>query len=111
MVKAWKIAPGEGASHWEMCREKKCILIGWRQVKDYRKYKNEKQIRRALGGGPGNGTDAARSILRFVDEIQPSDIIIANRGRSSIVGIGVVTSEYLPPKSSKNPSESKSLPH
>lgn len=111
MVKAWKIAPGEGASHWEMCREKKCILIGWRQLKDYRKYKDEKQIRRALGGGPGNGTGAARSIWRFVRKIQPSDVVIANRGRSSIVGIGVVKSQYLPPKSPKNPSESKGLPH
>jgi hypothetical protein len=111
MVKAWKIAPGEGASHWEICREKKCILIGWRQLVDYRKYKNEKQIRRALGGGPGNGTGAARSILRFVDEIQRCDVVIANKGRSSIVGIGVVKSEYLPPKSPKNPSDSKGLPH
>jgi hypothetical protein len=110
MVKAWKIAPGESASHWEMCREKKCILLGWRQLQDYRN-KNEKQILRALGGGPGNGTGAARSILRFVNEIQTSDIVIANKGRSSIVGIGIVTSEYLPPKSPKNPSESKSLPH
>jgi predicted Mrr-cat superfamily restriction endonuclease len=94
-----------------MCREKKCILLGWRQLRDYRKYKDEKQIRRALGGGPGNGIGAARSILRFVEEIQPSDVVIANRGRSSIVGIGVVKSEYLPPKSPKNSSESKGLPH
>jgi hypothetical protein len=109
-INAWKIAPGEGASHWKMCREKKCILLGWRKLKDYRS-KNEKQIRRVLGGGPGNGTGAARSVLRFANEIQISDIIIANRGRSGIVGIGVVTSEYLPPKSPKNPSESKALPH
>jgi hypothetical protein len=110
MVKAWKIAPGKGADHWEMCREKKCIVLGWAKLTDYRN-KNEKQILRMLGGGPGNGTGAARSILRFVDEIQTSDIVIANRGRSSIVGIGVVTSEYLPPNSPRNPSESEYLPH
>ena len=111
MANAWKIAPGEGAFEWEMCRQKGCILMGWRNLKDYRIFKSQKQILRALGGGPGDGAGAAKSIWRFVHNIQPNDVVIANKGRSSVVGMGIVKSEYLPPKSPKNPSESEWLPH
>lgn len=110
MANVWKIAPGERAFEWEMCRQKGCILLGWLRLKDYRTFKSEKQIIEELGGGPGEGAGAAKSIWRFAHDIQPNDVVIANKGRCSILGIGIVKSEYLPPKSSKNPS-SEYLPH
>jgi len=76
MGNVWKIAPGEAADHWEMCRRRGCILLGWRQLGDYGKFKSEKQIVKALGGGPGHGAGAAHSISRFVHDIQLSDIVI-----------------------------------
>lgn len=111
MAQVWKIAPGEHADHWERCRERGCILIGWRALRNYLKFKSKKAILRALGGGPGDGTGAALSIWRFAYEIKPFDIVVANRGRGTVVGIGVVKSEYLSPRSSKNPGGSKWLPH
>jgi hypothetical protein len=77
MAQVWKIAPGEHADHWEMCRDRNCILIGWRALRDYRKFKSEKAILRALGGGPGDGSGAARSIWRFTNEVKPFDIVVA----------------------------------
>jgi len=59
---------------------------------------------RALGGGPGDGKGAVLSIWRFTREMQPGDIVIANNGRSSIAGIGIVGSDYLPPGTSGNPN-------
>lgn len=111
MVQVWKIAPGGHADHWAMCHEKGCILIGWRYLKDFRKFKTELQVLRALTGGPGDGSGAAKSIWRFTHEIQSEDMVVANNGRSGVVGIGIVRSQYLPPSSSKNPSESILLPH
>jgi hypothetical protein len=111
MAQVWKVAPGEGADHWEMCHEKGCILIGWRALRNYRKFKSQKAILRALGGGPGDGAGAARSIWRFANEVKPFDIVVANQGRGRVVGIGVVKSDYLSPRSPKNPGKSKSLPH
>jgi hypothetical protein len=35
--------------------------------------------------------------------MQPCDVVIASKGLSGVVGIGVVTSEYLRPKSPENP--------
>ena len=111
MAQVWKIAPGEHADHWDMCRERDCILIGWRALRDYRKFKSEKAILRALGGGPGDGSGAAQSIWRFTNEVKPFDIVVANQGRAAVVGIGIIKSDYLPPRSPKNPSQSKWLPH
>ncbi len=111
MVQVWKIAPGQRANHWGMCRDHDCILLGWRQLKDYRKFKSKSEILRALGGRPGDGAGAALSIMRFANEVKPSDIVVANQGRATVVGIGIVTSDYLPPGVAKNPSESKRLPH
>jgi hypothetical protein len=111
MAQVWKIAPGEHANHWDMCRDGNCILLGWRRLRDYRKFKSEKAILRVLGGGPGDGSGAARSIWRFTHEVKPFDIVVANQGRAAVVGIGIVKSDYLSPRSPKNPSQSKWLPH
>jgi hypothetical protein len=111
MAKAWKIAPGERAWNWDQCRDQHCIALGWRKLKDYRKFKNENEIVKALGGGPGDGKGAAKSIWRFVKTIQPSDIVIANNGKSTVMGMGIIESEYLPPNSAKNPSENEWYPH
>jgi hypothetical protein len=111
MAQVWKIAPAEHADLWDMCRDRSCILIGWRGLRDYRKFKSEKAILRALGGGPGDGSGAARSIWRFTNEVKPFDIVVANQGRAAVVGIGIIKSDYLSPRSPKNPSQSKWLPH
>lgn len=112
MPQIWKVAPGEHANQWPMCRKRQCIVLGWRALRDYRRFGNDKRsIERALGGGYGNGSGAARSILRFAYTIRPSDIVVANQGRSRVVGIGLIKSDYLSPTSPKNPSRSHEFPH
>ena len=111
MAKAWKIAPGRGAKYWDMCLKQRCIVIGWLEQRDFRDFKSEKEILEALGGKPGDGKGAAKSIWRFLHEVQPSHVVIANKGKSSVVGIGVVESEYLAPGSPGNPSLDKSHSH
>lgn len=111
MPNVWKIAPGEGASHWEMCLRQRCILLGWKKLKDYTVFDDEDEIIVALGGGPGNGKGAAQSIWRFTREVQPLDIVIANNGRSIVEGIGIVTGEYLPAGHPDNPNQTEDLPH
>jgi hypothetical protein len=83
MAKAWKIAPGDHAKAWPECREWGCILIGWRKLGDYSRFKSREAIQNAL----------------------KEDLVIANDGRGAVVGIGVIKSEYLAPKSPRNPSE------
>jgi len=111
MPKVWKIAPGKRASHWKECQDKGCILLGWNELTDFTEFDNEEEIVEALGGGPGNGTGAGQSIWRFTHDVHPGDIVIANKGRSGIAGIGLVIGGYLPAKHPENPTNDKLLPH
>lgn len=111
MPTVWKIAPGESASGWEMCRERGCIALGWSKLKDYSRFSTEEEVLKALGGGPGDGKGAAKSILRFASVIQPDDIVVANKGKSRVMGIGIIHSDYMPAGGSKNPSQDPDLPH
>ncbi len=107
MKSIWKIAPGEHADNWDICREGSCIVVGWEGIGNFKQYEDEGAIFRALkkeyGKRKGCGKGAARSIWRFVREIRPLDVIVANRGESSVVGIGVVHGEYLHPNHPENP--------
>jgi hypothetical protein len=110
MPKVWKIAPGSKAHAWPECQEGRCILFGWRQLGDQSRFESELAVRKALKkayepGEPGTGRGAAQSVWRFAKEVQPKDIVVANCGRSSAVGIGEIGSEYLPPGSPDNPSK------
>ena len=96
----WKIAPGENASQWEACRENDYIGIGW-ELGDYRQYDSKAAINQALGGGHDN---SAKSIWYFAREIASGDIIVANKGIRTVVGIGRVISDYLPSGHPQNPN-------
>lgn len=110
MTAVWKIAPGRIARYWDDCQRSSSILLGWRHLVDYMSYETTGSLLRALGGRSGNGKGAVLSIWRFSRDIQLGDIVVANKGRSGIVGIGVVGSDYLPPGASGNPNV-RMLPH
>jgi hypothetical protein len=48
-------------------------------------------------------SDAITFPLKCSEVIEPNDIVIANDGLSRIVGIGVIESSYIPPKSRNTP--------
>lgn len=96
----WKIAPGEGARHWDVCRERDCIIIGWLRDVDYREFANKSAIRKALLDA-GQGSGGAAQILDFTRNVKDGDIIVANKGLDTVVGIGKVTSGYLPPSEAR----------
>ena len=45
---------------------------------------------------------AAEMIYSFTHEVQAGDVVIAN-GYNHVMGVGIVTSDYIPPRSRKNP--------
>jgi len=100
----WKIAPGENADLWEECIAHNCIAIGWPELGDFRQYKNEKEIKKALGVSAEDHSRNALTVWYFTNEISNGDIIVANKGRTTIVGIGIVTGGYLPPSDPRNPN-------
>jgi hypothetical protein len=108
--KIWRVAPGRRGEWWDECRENGCIVIGWSEAakeapnNDFRQLSEddlEKLFEEVYKGGEGAG--GHRQVWRFVHEIQPGDIIVAKRGKREIVGIGIVTSDCIPPKHSAHP--------
>jgi hypothetical protein len=102
MPNYWKIAPGRQAQFWRDCVEKRCIPINWLNQSDLSALSLD-QIESLLADHDQGATNSARSIYSFVRDLQPDDRVFANAGKSTCKGIGIVTSDYLPPKHKKNP--------
>jgi 5-methylcytosine-specific restriction protein B len=96
MSNVWKIAPGDKARVWEETREQRCITINWANQRDLSRL-SKKGLAELVG------PKSVKQVWEFVREIQPGDIVVANKGASEAVGIGVVESAYLPPNSDRNP--------
>jgi hypothetical protein len=107
MPRVWKVAPGQRANNWDICRRARCIALGWDGIGDFGQYETEKAIlwalRKAYGKSKNNGSGAAKTIWRFVHVIQPDDVIVANKGDSEVVGVGVVKGGYLHAEHPENP--------
>lgn len=111
MPQIWKISPGTGAEDWEIFRDNACIGIGWLRGGDLRKFDDVEKLAKAIkksreDKGKKKWTGSARMALTFCNDFQIGDVLVASKRKESaqsVVGIGVIESEYLPPDDSKNP--------
>lgn len=94
-LKIWKIAPGKDAFLWSKCHGSGCLALGALKGKDLRSFQNKKAMVQALLQA-GEEVNFADSLWRFVHDVKPGDIVVGNRGNDQVVGVGVVTSDYLP---------------
>ena len=92
-----KIAPGENARFWKECREGEFICIGWDEIGDLRKFESEDAFRMRFAETFGNTyknhqptiTKKAKEVWAF-RELEPGDIVVANKGTSHVLAIGEV---------------------
>ncbi len=96
-VKIWMYAPGEKARMWQDCQEKGIISIGWDDLGDLTEYESRdsmaKQIQLSYGGDGSHKNDSLAT-WEFVNEMQVGDIVYVKKGRTTIIGRGVVEAEY-----------------
>ena len=95
---AWKIAPGEGARFWDSWKSEGHVSIGWNLVGDLtgcdRKTFDDR-IRQAAAEDPGGyKAQGAEQLWQFL-QIPVGARIVANQGKSRVLGIGTVTGTYL----------------
>ena len=94
----WLYAPGENASKWEEFYKSGIMAIGWADIGDLSTYATREDMRKAMMNVWGNEKSYKISSLatwQFANEIQQGDIIFVKRGRDTVVGRGVVTSDYF----------------
>ena len=96
-VHYWLYAPGEGASMWEGFYSAGIMGLGWDELGDLNTYASKDEMAqklRDIHGGDSSYKNSAHAVWQFVHDIKPGDVIFAKRGRSEILGRGVVESDY-----------------
>ncbi len=89
----WKIAPGSNAWNWDACREGGFITMGWDELGDLTSL-DRAEFAQRLQAHPELKPAGLEQLWKFAHEVKEGDRIIANRGKTEIVGIGTVVGPY-----------------
>jgi 5-methylcytosine-specific restriction protein B len=92
LINYWKYAPGANAVRWEEFYKEGIIAIGWDQLSSLDGYTLEKLQTELNVDNPANSNQIG-NIENFRDA-SIGDVIIANKGKSRAIGVGVITGEY-----------------
>lgn len=96
-VRYWLYAPGEDAHMWDEFYERGVMGLGWHEVGDLDAFASKEDIRLKLQETFGDNTSqkvSALALWQYVHEIKPGDVVFAKKGRTEIVGRGMVTGDY-----------------
>lgn len=92
----WIIAAGQNSFMWEEFYKLGIIGIGWDGMGDLRLYQSQDDMRdkmRSINNNNKDYTNDSKATWQFAHEMKIGDIIIVKKGKSKLVGRGVVTSE------------------
>lgn len=96
-INYWIYSPGEGASKWNEFYHKRVLAIGWGGIGDLSLFDSKEDMKKRMKEifDPSlSYMNAAHATWQFANEMQPGDIVFAKKGLHTIVGRGVVKSEY-----------------
>jgi 5-methylcytosine-specific restriction protein B len=94
-VQFWKIASGENARLWQDCLRENLICVGWGEIGDMRQETDDAAFKNRYRDIYGSKRIRQwKEIWLFAKELKKGDIVVANKGLGSIVGIGTVTGDY-----------------
>ena len=96
-VRYWLYAPGEGSSRWDEFYHKGIMAIGWGYIGDLSLFASKadmKQKMKELNNPTLTYMNAAHATWQFAKEMKIGDVIFVKKGRSQIIGRGVITSGY-----------------
>lgn len=96
-VHYWLYAPGEGADKWDEFYQRGIMGLGWHELGDLAAYAAKEDMRLKLQEAYGSETsqkNSAHAVWQFAHELKPGDIVFAKRGRTEIIGRGIVVSDY-----------------
>lgn len=90
-----KIAPGQNAKYWDECRAGGYICVGWDDVGDLSLFESKEAFRESFAAAyPYNGHRSSvvrkSNELWTLTELEPGDVVVANKGTSKVLAIGEV---------------------
>ena len=96
----WLYSPGEQAVNWEEFYNEGIMAIGWDKLENLENYTDRKSILKALINNYGGGEDQPNNVSAIDDfcngenKINVGDIVIAKKGKNTLLGYGKVISDY-----------------
>ena len=93
----WLYSPGDNAKIWDECYENGIMAIGWDRIGDLSVFQSKEEMKqkmKELMNPELSWKMAAHATWQFANEMKPGDIIFAKKGMHTIIGRGVVTSDY-----------------
>lgn len=92
LINYWKFAPGVNGIYWDEFYKDSIIAISWDDLTDLKTYTTE-TLAEDLGVEDSDNSNQIWNIENFRDA-SIGDVVIANKGKSKALGIGVITGEY-----------------
>ena len=96
----WLYSPGKQAVKWKEFYNGGIMAIGWDKLGDLEIYTDRKSILEALIDNYGGGEDQRNNVSAIDDfcngenKINIGDIVIAKKGKNTLLGYGKVISDY-----------------
>ena len=97
-VRYWLYAPGRGACMWEEFFSRGIMGLAWGEIGDLTAYAYKEELKaQMLQTYPENGTQKndIHALWQFANEMKPGDVVFVKKGRSEILGRGVVAGDYV----------------
>jgi GTPase subunit of restriction endonuclease len=94
----WIYSPGTKANKWEEFYSKGIMGIAWGNVGDLKEYNDREAIRAKLKGTGDKAhkhTFDSLALWEFSHDIQIGDVIFVKKGLHTIIGRGIVESDYI----------------
>jgi 5-methylcytosine-specific restriction enzyme B len=92
LINHWKFAPGETGIYWDEFYNAGIMAIGWDELEDLNRYTTE-SLAETLNVDDPDNSNQIWNIENFKDA-SIGDIVIANKGKSKALGIGIISGEY-----------------
>lgn len=96
--KYWLFSPGQQAKYWDEFYQNGIMAIGWDYFSNLKDFKNKKEIEKMLNiynNDSKRHYNDANALWQFSQEIQIGDIIFVKKGNYNILGMGIVSSDYI----------------
>ena len=97
-VRYWLYAPGRGACMWDEFYTRGIMGLAWGEIGDLTAYAHKEDLKaQMLQTYPENGTQKndIHALWQFANEMKPGDVVFVKKGRSEILGRGIVAGDYV----------------
>lgn len=96
-IRYWLYAPGRDVAMWEDFYNRGVMGLGWHELGDLRTYSSKDEMCdkiRAERGEDSSCKNSAKAVWQFVHDVKIGDVVFVKRGRSEIIGRGIVADDY-----------------